>query len=47
LRLAFSSASAFSDLVAALTQRQRIHRPQSAREAYDWIREICDKERLQ
>ena len=47
LNLSFLSAASFSDLVAALTQRQRIHRPRSAREAYEWIREICDREGLQ
>jgi serine/threonine-protein kinase len=47
LHLSFSAAPAFSDLVAALTQRQRIHRPQNAREAYDWIKDICDQEGLQ
>ena len=47
LQLSFSSASDFSDLIAALTQRQRIHRPQNAREAYDWIKDICDREGLQ
>lgn len=46
LHLSFSSASAFSDLVATLTQRQRIHRP-SAREAFEWIKEICEKEGVQ
>jgi len=47
LHLSISSASSFADLIAALTQRQRIHRPQSAREAYDWIKDICDREGLQ
>lgn len=47
LHLSFSSAPAFSDLIAALTQRQRIHRPRNAREAYDWIKDICDREGLQ
>ena len=31
VNLSFSSASSFSDLIAALTQRQRIHRPRNAR----------------
>lgn len=47
LHLSFASASSFSDLIAALTQRQRIHRPQHAREAYDWIKDISDSEGLQ
>ena len=45
VRLSFSSS--FSDLITALTQRQRIHRPQNAREAYDWIKDICDREGVQ
>ena len=44
LRLSFPSASNFADLVASLTQRQRVHRPQNAREAYEWIKDICDRE---
>ena len=46
LQLTFPSAADFADLVAALTQRQRIHRPQSAREAFDWIKDIFDREGL-
>jgi len=46
LRLSFSSASDFADLIAALTQRQRLHRPQSTTEAYEWICEICAKEQV-
>lgn len=47
LQLSFTSASDFADLVATLTQRQRIHRPQSAQEAYLWISDICAKEHVQ
>lgn len=47
VQLSFSSASDFADLIAALTQRQRIHRPQSAREAHEWICEICSREQVQ
>ena len=47
VHLSFSSASSFSDLIAALTQRKRIHRPQHAMEAYDWIKDICNREGLQ
>lgn len=46
LILAFHSAKEFSDLIAALTQRHRIHRPRTAMEAYEWIKEICDREGL-
>lgn len=47
LQLSFPSASDFADLIAALTQKRRIHRPDSAREAYEWIKEICEKEGVQ
>jgi len=47
LQLSFSSASDFADLIAALTQRRRIHRPQSAREAHEWICDICAREQVQ
>lgn len=44
LNLTFSSATDFSDLVMALTQKQRVHRPPTAKEAHEWITEICEKE---
>lgn len=47
LQLTFSSASEFSDLITTLTQRNRVHRPQNAREAHNWIREICAREQVQ
>ena len=47
LQLLFPSASDFTDLVAALTQRRRIHRPKNAKEAHDWIKDICDREGVQ
>ncbi|BBO77934.1 hypothetical protein DSCW_53510 [Desulfosarcina widdelii] len=47
LQLSFPSTGEFSDLISTLTQRHRIHRPRSAREAYEWIKEICDKEGIQ
>lgn len=47
LRLSFPSASDFADLIATLTQRQRVHRPQTAREAHAWIKDICDREGVQ
>lgn len=47
LQLEFDSASDFSDLVATLTQRNRIHRPQNAKEAYEWIKEIWNSEERQ
>ena len=47
LRLHFPSASDFADLVATFTQRRRIHRPINAKEAHDWIKDICDREEVQ
>lgn len=47
LQLSFSSAPDFADLIAALTQRHRVHRPQSVREAHEWICEICAREQVQ
>ncbi len=47
LRLSFSTAAEFSDLISALTQKQRVHRPQNALEAYEWVKEICDAEQVQ
>lgn len=47
LQLNFASASDFADLVSALTQRRRIHRPSNVKEAHDWIKELCDREGVQ
>ncbi len=44
LSLTFASAQKFADLVAAMTQKRRDHRPSTVREAYDWMKEICDAE---
>jgi serine/threonine-protein kinase len=41
LDLPFDADHQFSQLVAAMSQRRRDHRPRSAREALDWMREIC------
>ncbi|MGO8878634.1 MAG: serine/threonine protein kinase [Desulfomonilaceae bacterium] len=47
LQTSFPSATDFVDLIATLTQRLRIHRPRSARDAYEWIRDICGRENVQ
>jgi len=39
LSLSFPGSSEFEDLISALTQRRRDHRPASAAEAFDWITE--------
>jgi len=41
LRLSFQSTGDFSDLVAALTQKRRDHRPPTAQLALDWMRQVC------
>ena len=38
---------AFADLVATLAQPNIVHRCQSAREANEWIKELCDEEGVQ
>jgi serine/threonine-protein kinase len=44
LNLTFESAKEFGDLVDAMTQKHYRHRPQSAKEALDWMRDIAEKE---
>ncbi len=46
LHLPISSANDFRDLVAAMTQKRRDHRPSCASEALSWINEICQKENV-
>lgn len=41
LRLDFSASDEFANLVAAMTQKRRDHRPATARDALVWMREIC------
>lgn len=44
LELPIASAPDLRDLVAAMTQRRRDHRPSTAAEALQWMREICQRE---
>lgn len=37
----------FADLVATLAQPNLVHRCQTAREAYEWIKDLCDREGVQ
>jgi hypothetical protein len=37
----------FADLVATLAQPNLVHRCQTAREAHEWIKELCDREGVQ
>jgi serine/threonine-protein kinase len=44
LVLPIRAASQMTDLVSAMTQRRRDHRPATARAAYDWLREISERQ---
>lgn len=44
LALPISSAHELRDLVAAMAQKRRDHRPRTAKEALGWMRSICQKE---
>lgn len=44
LSLPIANANDFRDLVAAMTQKRRDHRPSSAAGALEWMAEICQKE---
>jgi serine/threonine-protein kinase len=44
LTLNVKSAKEFADLIAAMTQKRRDHRPSKVKEAYEWMTQICDAE---
>lgn len=44
LLLQFPAAQDFADLVQTLTQKRRDHRPSTVRDAYGWMKDICDRE---
>lgn len=46
-RLGSSWPEEFADLVATLAQPNRVHRCQTAKEAHEWIKELCDREGVQ
>lgn len=46
LQLPIGSANDFRDLVSAMAQKRRDHRPPSAAEALAWINDICRKENV-
>jgi serine/threonine-protein kinase len=46
LNFPFPAGPVFSDLLDAMTQKRRDHRPRSAREAFDWMQEICASEQV-
>lgn len=43
-RLGSPLPSGFADLVATLAQPSLVHRCQTAREAHEWIQDLCDRE---
>ncbi len=46
LSLPIAAAQSFGDLVSAMTQKRRDHRPATVREALDWMRDVCRAEGL-
>ncbi|MCC7179567.1 MAG: serine/threonine protein kinase [Acidobacteria bacterium] len=44
LVLPIAEARSFSDLVSAMTQKRRDHRPGTVKEAYEWMLDICNAE---
>ena len=46
-RLTHPIPSEFADLVATLAQPNCVHRVQTARDAHEWIKDICDQEGVQ
>jgi eukaryotic-like serine/threonine-protein kinase len=46
LRFSFPTGQYFWDLLDAMTQKRRDHRPRSAREALDWMQDICVREQV-
>lgn len=46
LMLPIAAATSFADLVGAMTQKRRDHRPASASEALAWLNEVCAAEGL-
>jgi eukaryotic-like serine/threonine-protein kinase len=46
LTLPITAASEFADLIQALTQKRRDHRPRSVKEAHEWIRDVCTQEQI-
>ena len=46
LVLSIAGSTELRDLVAAMTQKRRDHRPRTATEALGWMRSICQKENV-
>lgn len=46
LNLSFGSANEFRDLVSAMTQKRRDHRPANVTEALAWMQDICTRENI-
>lgn len=46
IALSITAKDSFRDLIATMTQKNRIHRPRTIREARMWLEEICKSEGL-
>ena len=46
LRLPIADADNFRELLNAMTQKNRIHRPRNVGEAITWLREVCSRENV-
>ncbi len=42
--LAITDGASFQDLVSSLTQKSRVHRPRTIKQALAWLQDICTKE---
>lgn len=46
LSLQLNASRDFADLVQAMTQKRRDHRPPTSKDAHDWMKDICDQEQM-
>jgi len=46
LNFSFPAGRDFWDLLDTMTKKRRDHRPRSAREAFDWMQDICMREQV-
>jgi eukaryotic-like serine/threonine-protein kinase len=44
IALPITESNSFRDLLATMTQKNRIHRPRTVREAQAWLQEVCTSE---
>ena len=46
LKFPFQTGGDFWDLLDTMTKKRRDHRPRSAKDAFDWMQEICTREQV-